>query len=430
MSSLQNIKSASVVPAAVLDHPVVAEYHEKKREREKHKEHASSLALPLGAAGLVGGGLGLRHLAGKVVSDNDRRILEDVVNMAARQKAMQEAGTMPPDSGLFYDYLDRASMASKARVFGKPVSELIMDIRKNFGDMLGFPVGDAATDETARSSTEHYHNFGKGPLPAMWHQISKLGEVPSPNADSNTSWLFDKDGRQAKEVEAQFEELKRKVAVDPTITRQWDADSARLNTLRESLPMGPARLGHHAMQMLGDPASEGFEDRLKAYAWGKNHMDRELDPSKGTVGKFVKDYQDKFREYFHTQGGDSVKDIDPADADAVGKALSHGQQMDIVRGFQGWLQGKDPEHAKTFDDVLKKLSPTQADPVEHYSKFGEPVLHWLQDVPNAIGAGAIGLGGALGAYWLGKKLTTPEPVRKPRKLAPVEKSAMKVLHAF
>jgi hypothetical protein len=97
----------------------------------------------------------------------------------------------------------------------------------------------------------------------------------------------------------------------------------------------------------------------------------------------------------------------------------HGDQMEVVRGFQGWLDGKDTykELGEQKRLAERRLAESQLWSAASYGRGAKAALIAGQDVPKALGYAAMAAGAGLGGYWLyrylkdkyGRKTTLKRP---------------------
>lgn len=142
-------------------------------DERKTEETAGNYALPALAAGLGAAGYGSYKLGDKFLTEQDLQKLQDFGNLASRKVNLDVKG-----KDLLYDYVDRASGAASVKPFGYEFTDFMRMIRGNPSmNKAGIiPQGfewKTKVDPTgklidlgnkAQESSEHYTEFGKGPI--------------------------------------------------------------------------------------------------------------------------------------------------------------------------------------------------------------------------------------------------------------------------
>lgn len=412
-----------IAAAMALNHPDVVRYVTEREEERERKRQSKSFGRPLAAAGLLAAGYGAKKLGDSVMSDEDRTILEEVANMKGKADFFRRThgpDAMYKDTGQFYDYLDRAGLAARAKMFGRNVADLAHDVRNT--DVMnkltahGAAKGDPKFDDGVHGSTEHYDAFKAGPISAMWHQITKLGinqdkDVKFAQGDLYGGGEAGLRAREAKE-KAMALALKAQIEKDPTLVDKINAEVDKWNGERSVIPAGMGRLGKLQQIRLSQPGTPEFETSLLNHAHHKFQQDYINSPEKSVVN-----LTKKFDQYYREFLADKAKTMpgltnNPLDFEAI-KKLPHNDQMAAVREFPIWLRGRDPNFHADLDTVMRRQSGHQGGAAEAYAEFGRPMVHVLQDMPRMLGYGAMGLGAGLGAHWLYNKLRKPKSTRKP-----------------
>jgi len=345
LGMMHSLKNSGVKGEVTLKLAATMMVRRKKRKGEEGDEDGVSLKTPLTALGITGAGYGLKRLGDYALTPEDRATADDLIalksrlgktiapapgaGIAARMLPSVEVNpTVAGSRSLFYDYIDRASKASKVHVYGQPVVPVIHKIKDTLGIDQPPPPGTKLTPLDIENNN-HYPAFEAGPVPAYLHQVRKV--LLDKNWDP---WLF-KPGGKGTDVLAEGSKV-----------------------------YGPR-----------------FEQ-----AW--------------------KDY---------------TAQLAPAGTDS----LNHGKQMDLVRGFDGWLSAKDPELAKAKEVMETNLADAQRWASNAYASGAEKAVALAQDWPRRIGKGMMIAGGTLGTMWIAKKLLD---MRKERQKKEKEHQRMLAAH--
>lgn len=178
-----------------LNRPSVLRYMHEQDRRKKMEARAKSWKLPVAAAGLLGAGYGLKRLGDAAISPEDRKAVEDLIALQSRigQPIPPAPNATVPEQlipdytpnkdlansrDLFYQYIDRASRASKVKVFGRDAVDWIHGVKK----IIGIPEPKFPVTPKEIEDANHYSAFQAGPLPAYLHQIKKVVLEPEDNA--------------------------------------------------------------------------------------------------------------------------------------------------------------------------------------------------------------------------------------------------------
>lgn len=196
--------------ASAYRNPEVRGYFQEKQEADKQDKERKSMRLPYIGAGLLGAGYGLHKLGENFITPQDRSTVEDLIGLGGRINALKPAGggslkdiLFPPTGPhkefagspeLFYDYIDRASRASKVKLWGHDVVDILHKIKPALGFKEEGP-GPNATPAQLDFHAEnmaHYPAFQAGPVDAYVHQLRKLVKDPSWDISWPNHFLKDK----------------------------------------------------------------------------------------------------------------------------------------------------------------------------------------------------------------------------------------------
>lgn len=100
--------------------------------------------------------------------------------------------------------------------------------------------------------------------------------------------------------------------------------------------------------------------------------------------------------------GDFVREKHGTDLAGAEKLPSH-DQANTLREFNEYLRRVDPELLAKKNQVESAVASAQAHPSKIYANYAKLVTKGFQDLPRAIGTGAMVAGGAIGAWWLTNK---------------------------
>ena len=78
--------------------------------------------------------------------------------------------------------------------------------------------------------------------------------------------------------------------------------------------------------------------------------------------------------------------------------------MDLARSFAPSFSKTDPNFYNEHETYLKNFSDWQKRPIVNYGNAVRLGTKLLQDIPRGVGKGMMAGGGALGLYWLMKRL--------------------------
>lgn len=351
----------------IVRQPHIQNYVETLKERKKTKERATGYGLPITGAMLGGAGFGLKALGDNSFTQADRGAIEDLAGLSARigksvpptPEQLKEAPWKKyfPDvepskdfqgsPALFWDYLDRASRASKVKIFNKPALDVLHDGKK----YLGFPDGPLDKDPSAWQieAKNHYPAFQKGPVDAYAHQILK---------NFTESYAYEYPDRF----------LKYPNDMHTNAFKLTDQDRRSIHTMLNKTPT--------PFESQGNPSNT-----------------------------FIKNWKNEFDTYLKDKGfAPSTFTEKGMQLDPNIQSLNHAQQLDVAKNFSTYLANKDPNLAQTHDNLLKSLAGPQAWASRNYSVLGRTALTALQDIPRGVGKGMMAAGGGLGLLWLINKL--------------------------
>jgi hypothetical protein len=121
----------------VASDPTIENYLKARKEQNLLKNKKKNQSIPLWIGGLAGAGAGLTWAGNKFITPEDRAKLENLASLSSRmdpdKSGFMDAATSKDFSGssqMFYDYVDRASQAAGAKIYGKPIREFIESARK------------------------------------------------------------------------------------------------------------------------------------------------------------------------------------------------------------------------------------------------------------------------------------------------------------
>ena len=186
----------ATLSAAFKDDQVRSFFKEREKRDEEQRERAS-WRMPVIGGLMAAAGYGLNRVGDAALTPDDRKSAEDLMALGAKLRRQRDTNgglslrswLLPPmetheqfkgTPELFYDYIDRASRASRSKIFGKDVVEWLHTVKP----LLGFtedgpgPNASAAQIEFHKENLDHYPSFQRGPIDAYKHQLRKLVKDP------------------------------------------------------------------------------------------------------------------------------------------------------------------------------------------------------------------------------------------------------------
>ena len=244
MANLNSIVSPEAV-AKVLKNKAVKQHLAQKQEAATEERRTNVKRLKW-SAGLGAAGLGLKTLGDQSMTPEDRSAFDNLAGLSnsveripyqipnylakplpenaswtdklmhlAKVKvhrlgddlvpSMQPTGDAKDAKSLFYDYIDRATTASKAKFYGRNPEEFLHgESMKPLMAAIGHPVDPPTWKPDMNESKElwqenenHYKSFREGPVPAYWHQLKKI-ILQEDNRDAGRALAPDDDRRLAQ----------------------------------------------------------------------------------------------------------------------------------------------------------------------------------------------------------------------------------------
>lgn len=393
--------------------PEVGDYLRQKQDADKAKRKMRSKKLPWLIAGLAGGGLGLDQLGTRMITTEDRRKLENLSSLNSRMDG-DSLGVLSAVPGkdfagsgqMFYDYVDRASQAASAKVYGIPASDIIKKLRKS-PLMRGTSFDMAKADPWQLEQTDdHYKDFEAGPLAAYMHQLQKHDEAFGSSWGASQHYLDSRPG----------------------------AMSGTLNNLLNSADKIPLLSGLKAdilkkyegyhgsispMQQPSYPDTRGADNKVLSQML--EHVARRQGGSMDTYREFRSRLDSGMSRFLNEKGiTDNPKGAD--DIRNISASLPHGTEMDLLRKFRGWIGNTDSELSDKLDIIEPKMAEGMAGPARFYSSGGQIGVKLLQDLPKALGAAMLLTSAGLGVNWLWKRLAAKrsEALMKQKRMTAVK----------
>jgi len=361
----------------VVRNPSVQQYFKTLEDRKHTRDTAKSIKLPATALGLGAAGYGMKRLGDAALTPEDRNALDSFASLSDKVKStlnplttkevlhhpldaafhginpnsIKDVDTQPAynnSSDLFWEYNDKASRAVQSKLYGKSGLPVIHKVK----DLLGLTDAPVTPDSPAMDieGENHYPAFQKGPFAAYVHQMGK--EFTDQPIYSQPDVFFKYPNSADKS---------RYVNLSP---EQKDAISHQFkpNTNISSLT-----------STSGGQFRDKWLNHINDYLKNKGYGQVNVTP----------------------HGFESPVDV---------AKLNQAQQMDLARSFAPTFAQTDPEFYNNHEAYLKNFADWQKRPIVNYGnavRFGTKLL---QDTPRAIGKGMMIGGGALGLYWLLKKL--------------------------
>jgi len=356
------------VPATILDRQDVEQYVLARSKRKKDKAVVNNWHMPLVGASMLAGGLGLRHLADTALSPEDARRVDSFLNLSNRTKPLTDlervARLQPSDEAeASLSLLSRLGGAAQQAVLGGQRSQV--DDLTGSSDTLFNYLDDGSRIMKIRPWQKSTVFDWIHAIKPYLHQ-AKPGSIDSyaPYAD-NIADHYHAFSRGP--YEAYIHQLEK-----PTVEEE----------AYRSIGDGSRAAGTVSWLLNGGKVDLGRDPTLRKSL---------LSP----VSERMKDYAKTF--------GDSIG-VAGLTPDTIRTKLNHGQQMDLLRGFTGYLNGVDPDLAKLKYSADAALSASAPDTAGLYVNTIRKLKTMGVTVPRVAGT-ALGLAGAgTLAYWLGKKL--------------------------
>lgn len=388
MATLQDIRKS-------YSKPEVQAYLDAQQKQKVRDKHGKRWAVPAVATGLIGAGMGATWIGDHALTPEDRSKLDNLRSLSSRMSSEGLGGGVQNEQfkgspQMFYDYVDRASQAAGAKLFGMTAPEVIEKIRKSvLFRGSAFDLAKANKFDLAKTE-EHYGDFQAGPLAAYLHQLRKHDEA------FGTTW-----GATQRYIDPKTEEGSEGI-------KKWLDMADRipgLSTAKAGLQGAYSRMRDGADVMV-QPLLPGVQDASggnSTLAAVLNHVRRQNTPGRDTYHEFRTTLEDYYNKFLKSEG---VAKDDNASGHIreISQALPHGQEMDLVRKFKGWVEAKDPEFGKQLGSVESQMAEGMAGPTNMYGMGGNIVAKLFQDLPRAVGAAAVAGGAGLGGWWLYSKL--------------------------
>ncbi len=385
MSALKEISRQSNIPE-------VRAFLDASRRHKEREERTKGYGAGLAGAGLIGLGMGATYLGDHSMTAEDRLKLDNLTGLASRMDSKVPGNAQNPEfagsSSMFYDYVDRASQAAGAKVFGKPVEEVVKMVRKS-------PILRGTSFDITKSSPfdleqtdDHYRDFAAGPLAAYIHQFQKHDESFGGSWGATKNYIDPNTDKGTANLKNMLDMADR----IPGMGFSKSLLQGAYNRAREGVdPMVRPRLP--------DLASGG-NDLLASVG---NQTMRRQGGAPDTYHEFRGDLEKNYNEFLKEEGiapdGNASSNIRE-----ISQKMPHGAEMDALRKFRGWVSAKDPKFSEQLTGVERKMSDGMAGPAKIYSTGGNIGARLLQDLPRAIGTAAIAGGLGLTGYWAYRKL--------------------------
>jgi hypothetical protein len=377
------------------DRPVVKDYLASREQEAKRKKRTSGYGMPLTAAGLVGAGMGSYWLGDKAMTGEDRLKLDNLSSMASRMDpdslgnlTAQPGKDYRDSSQLFYDYVDRASEAATAKIYGKPVQDIITGLRKSpLFHGSAFDISKADPYEL-KQTDNHYKDFTAGPLAAYMHQLNKHDDSFYGSWGATENYINPQINQDAKSVEKSLDVIDKLPILGPLKKQMAERFEAHRNALGPfEKPKTPS---------IGDGSNKDLGLAI-------NLMRHQQEPGIDTYREFRQGLDKNFNAFLKEEGvapdGKGVENIRE-----ISTKMPHGKEMDLLRKFRGWAQVKDPTFAKVLGKVEPKMAEGMAGPARFYSFGGNLGAKLLQDLPRALGTAMVAGGVGLGGYYAYSKI--------------------------
>ncbi len=381
--------------------PKINDYLIARREMEMAKKKNKSRALPLWMGGLAGTGAGLIWAGNKFMTPEDRQKFDNLLALSTRMDPDKTSLTSAEPSKdfqgsaqLFYDYVDRASQAAGGKVYGMTAPDFIEAVRKSpIMRDTKFDMAKASPWDNMMSE-DHYQDFAAGPLAAYMHQLQKhdeaIGSDWGGSRGAGRIYLGENvDTPRAKAI-ADAIKLMDKVPY---------AKDIRMNLLtkaKESISeKGPLEAPRYP-----EIGPESTPESLGSLA---DYFVRRSSGKADTYHEFMDKMNNRMGDFLVQE-----KVITPEekglDMREISKRLPHGQEMDLLRKFRGWVGNNDKELDKLLGRVEPLMASGMAGPARLYSTAGTVATKAFQDLPRALGAAALLASAGLGGAWLWRKM--------------------------
>jgi hypothetical protein len=379
------------------DRPVVKDYLASREQEAKRKKRTSGYGMPLAAAGLAGAGMGAYWLGDKAMTPEDRLKLDNLSSMASkmdpdslRHTSAQMGKDYQGSSQLFYDYVDRASEAATAKIYGKPVQTIIEGLRKSpLFRGSAFDISKADPYEL-KQTDDHYKDFTAGPLAAYKHQLDKLDESFGGSWAATQNYI-DPDTNDSKPALDKIEATKALSSV-PFLGQMK-------NVWIDQQKKDRATADSFTRAKMPDLLTGSDDDVGRVF----NQLEKREGGPLDTYHEFRQGLDKNFNTFLQEEGAVPQGENNP-NIRGIATGMPHGKQMDLLRKFRGWVGVKDPAFAKVLGKVEPKMAEGMAGPARFYAFGGNLGAKLVQDLPRALGAAMVAGGVGLGGYYAYSKI--------------------------
>lgn len=321
----------------LLNRPEVQAYVMDKKKQEERKR--VGWKMPALGLGLLGAGYGMHRFGDAALSPQDRQAVDDLVSLGSQMSGTDKSVLNASTAGT--DYANSAG--------------------------LWYDYIDRASRAAAVKPFGH-------DIPSLILRIRKDITAVNPNHP----WAV-KPGQDLGSMEHYYAFAKGPLAAMLHQNDKTLGDGAR-NWLEADDPAGHFKFEPHAgpEAPLGQPLRVNPDGSLPRISSQALH--------------------DRYLAYMNDYLGKTHPGITLAKAEDPG-TLNHSQQMEMIRGLQGYIHARDPVYSKIRNIAESRLAQSEAGPTAAYSAGAREGVKWLQDVPRTAGLVAGGLGAGLLGYW-------------------------------